>query len=265
MEYFNSAPAVNDLTRYGLKGKVRSVMETKYAMPDKESKEPSNQAIYQKLIRFNEEGFIREITLYKNNEVYLVDEFVTDIDGKPLEMNESLPDGTLNLNVRYFYDKDTCKSEALYNWSEDRVIGEICDPFDYYFDIIQNVPFTRVVYSYEYRGYCTEEKFLKADSSLSFKLVSKYDFRGNRLESGYIKANEMLSWITKYTYDRYDHIIESKVFKNNYIAVYSEFKYQFDDTGNWISKKEKREVHVNILTAGLDQRNMVTERNIEYY
>jgi hypothetical protein len=265
LEHFNGGRTVNDLTMFGLTGKVRSVMETKYVSQDKDNKESITQAIYQKYIEFNEEGYVREIKLYKNNEEYLITKYISDIDGKPLEMNEYLPDGTINLNVRYIYDKDTCKTEAIYNWSENRVIGEICDPFDYYFDIIQNEIFTRVMYSYEYRGYCTEENFLKADSNTSFKLTSKYDFRGNRLESAYFGGNGMLRWITKYTYDRYDHMVESRVLKTNYIAVKSEYKYQFDDSGNWISRNEKRVVYVNILTAGLDQRNTVTERTIEYY
>jgi hypothetical protein len=264
-ELFTGGSTINDLTRYGLKGKVRSVMEIKFAIPDKDSKESENQAIYQRFTVYNEEGYVQEIKLYKNNEEFLVTNFIADGEGKPLEMNEFLPDGTLNLNVKYKYNEDTCKSEAIYNWSEDRVIGEICEPFDYYFDIIQNGIFTRALYSYEYRGYCTEEKFLKADSSTSFKLVSKYDFRGNRLESAYFSGTGMMSWTTKYTYDRYDNMIESRVLKSNRIAIESEYKYQFDDTGNWISRKEKRVVYVNILTAGLDQRNTVTERTIEYY
>jgi hypothetical protein len=264
-EYNTGGSTINDLTRNGLKGKVRSVMETKYAFPDKDSKESENQAIYQRFTVYNEEGYVQEIKLYKNNEEFLLTKFTSDSDGKPLEMNEYLADGTFNLNVKYKYNEDTCKSEAVYSWSENRVIGEICEPYDYYYDIIQNEIFTKVLYTYEYRGYCTEEKFLNADSITSFKLVSKYDFRGNRLESAYFNGTGMMSWITKYTYDRYDNMIESRVLKSNRIAVESEYKYQFDDTGNWIYRKEKRVVYVNILTAGIDQRNTVTERTIEYY
>jgi hypothetical protein len=201
----------------------------------------------------------------KNNEEYLVSKFISGSDGKPVEMNEYLPDGSLNLNVKYNYDENGFRSEAIYTWSSDRVIGEVCEPFDYYYDIIQHEIFTKVEYKNEYRGFCTQENFLKSDGSTSFKLVSKYDFRGNRLESGYFEGNGMLSWITKYTYDRYDNLVESRVLKSNRIAVESKYKYQFDDTGNWTSRREDRVVHVNILTAGLDQSNMITERNIEYY
>ena len=155
--------------------------------------------------------------------------------------------------------------KRIYNWAENRIIGEICENTDYYYEIIQNDIFTKVLYKNEYRGYCIEENYLKADSSLSFKFVDKYDFRGNKLESGYFHGNGRLSWMTKYKYDRYDNLIESRVFKSNRIAVLSEYKYQFDVAGNWMIRKENREVHVNILTAGLEQSDTVTERIIEYY
>jgi hypothetical protein len=110
-----------------------------------------------------------------------------------------------------------------------------------------------------------EEHYLKADSTLSFKFVAKYDAHGNKLESGYFHGNGRLSWMTKYQYDRYNNLIESRVYKSNRIAVLSEFSYQFDSSGNWVVRKEKRQVHINILTEGLERANTVTERTIEYY
>jgi len=203
--------------------------------------------------------------LFANNEIYLVSKFISGSDGSLIEMNEYFPDGTLNLNVTYKLNDKGNKSEAAYHWSDNRIVGEICDPVDYYYDIILNEIFTKVIYEHDYRGYCTREDFIKADGCLSFRLTSKYDFRGNKLESAYFKGNEMLSWITKYEYDRYDNLIKSRVFKSNRIAVNSEYKYQLDEVGNWISRKEKREVFVNILTAGLNQSDVLTERTIEYY
>jgi hypothetical protein len=256
---------VNDLVKQHLKGEVKSIMETRYQLPENSGKGSVNKVIYQKFTLYDENGYEQEIRLYKNNEVYLTSLFINGNDGSLVEMNEYYPDGSLNLNVTYTLNEKGNKSEALYSWSEDRTVGEICEMVDYYFEIIQNVIFTKVQYQYEYRGYCTQEDFIKADGGLSFRLTTKYDFRGNKLESAYFKGDEMLSWITKYEYDRYDNLIKSRVFKSNRIAVYSEYKYQFDDIGNWINRKEKREVYVNILTAGLNQSDVLTERTIEYY
>ena len=256
---------LNDLEKYRLKGKVKSVMETKYALAGSSANKKDQEVIYQRLIRFDINGYEQESILYKNEQEFLIKKFNSGSDGIPFEMNEFLPDGSLNLNVKFITDDKGNQTEACYSWSENRLIGEICEQSDYYFEIIQNDIFTRVTYNYEYRGYCTEQNFYTPDSALSFRLTAKYDFRGNRLESAYFKGNELLSWITKYKYDRYDNLIESSVFKSNRIAVYSKYKHQFDMMGNWISREEKREVTVNIFTAGINQSDMLTERTIEYY
>jgi hypothetical protein len=255
----------NDLEKYRLKADVRSVMEIKYSVNEEKDDDSGNNITYQKQTLFDLKGYETESVLYKDGEKFLISAFVSGADGKQLEMNEYNPDGTLNLHVKYYFDEKGFRSEALYDWAENRKIGEICENTDYYFEIIQNEMFTRVIYKNEYRGLCTEESYLKADSSLSFKIVSKYDFHGNKTESGYFHGNGHLSWMTKYKYDRFNNMIESRVYKSNRIAVISKYKYEFDVAGNWVVRKENREVFVNILTAGLDRENTVTERIIEYY
>lgn len=256
---------LNDVEKYRLKGNVRSVMEIRYSLAKNADNEAKNKTTYQKYTLFDLNGYETESILYKNGEKYLVSSYLSGPDGKQLGMNESNPDGTLNLNVTYNFDEKGFRSEAIYNWAENRKIGEICDNTDYYYEIIQNDMFTKVLYKNEYRGYCTEEIYLKADSSLSFKIIAKYDFHGNKTESGYYHGNGHLSWMTKYNYDRYDNLVESRVYKSNRIAVISGYDYQFDEAGNWIARKEDREVIVNILTEGLERGNAITERIVEYY
>ncbi len=259
------AATFNDLNRLGLKGKVKSVMEVTYTVQGKTEDSEQKEIVNQKFLLFDETGFIKETRLFSNAAEYLISKFIREEDGKLIQMNEYRADGTLNLNVTYSYDAKGFRSEAMYDWSENRVIGEICERFDYYDDILQNELFTRVKYKNEYRGYCTEESFYTGDGRISFKITSKYDFRGNRLESAYLDGSDRLSWITKYNYDRYDNLIESNVFKSNRIAVESGYKYKSDDMGNWVSRTEDRTVYVNILTAGIEQSDLLTERVIDYY
>jgi hypothetical protein len=259
------ANKINDLEKQRLKGSVKSVMETKYSLADEGKNALKDEIISKKYTLFDRDGFETETILYKNGDEFLKSIYVFGADGKQEEMNEYNPDGTLNLNVKYKYDDKGFRSDAVYSWSENRKIGEICEKTDYYYEIIQNDIFTKVHYKNEYRGFCTEESYLKADSTLSFKFISRYDFRGNKTETGYYHGNGSLSWMTKYKYDRYDNLIETRVYKSNRIAVISIFKYQHDATGNWVIRNEEREVHVNILTAGLERDNTVTERIIEYY
>lgn len=256
---------INDLEKQRLKGRIRSVMEIRYTLTEEADSALKDEIIFQKYTLFDVNGYENETTIFKDGDEFLTSRYLTGVDGKQLEMNEYNPDGTLNLNVTFKYDDKGFRSEAFYNWAENRKIGEITEHTDYYYEIIQNDIFTKVLYKNEYRGHCTEEHYLKADSSLSFKFVAKYDFRGNKLESGYFHGNGRLSWMTKYKYDRYDNLIESHVYKSNRIAVISKYNYRFDAAGNWVVRNENRKVYVNILTAGLERANTVTERIIEYY
>jgi len=263
--FAHPAPDINDLEKHRLKGKVRSVMETKYSIEGKEINAAEDKIVYQKYTLFDMEGYQNQSTIFLEGEPFLVSKYNSGPDGKPFEMREYLPDGTLNLLVTYNYDDKGNIIEAVYKWKENHEVGEICENTDYYYEIVQNDIFKKVLYTNEYRGYCTEEKYVKEDNSLSFKFVTKYDFRGNRIEMGYHHGNGRLSWRTKYKYDRYANLIESSVFKSNRIAVFTIYKHQYDEEGNWVLRTEERDVHINILTAGLDTNNMITERTIAYY
>lgn len=256
---------ITDLAKYRLKGSVKSMMETRYALAGDTGSAVRDKITYQRLISFDKYGYETESTLYKDGASYLHALYLMGDEGRQIEMNEYHPDQTLNLNVTYNYDEKGFRTEALYHWADNREIGDFTGNTDYFYEVINNDIFTRVIFKNEYRGYCTEENYLKADSSLSFKFAYKYDFRGNKLESAYYHGGGRLSWLTKYKYDRYDNLIESRVYKSNYIAVHSGYGYQFDLVGNWVLRKEKREVYENILTAGLDRANTVTERIFEYY
>ena len=255
----------NDLVKYRLKGKVKIVKETRYVLSGNDKDAGKERLVYQKDIYFDENGYETENILYEGGKAYLASKYLFGPSGKQSELNEYKSDGTLNLNVVYGYDEKGYRTEALYHWADNYDIGEICENTDYYHEIIQNDIFSKVIFQNEYRGFCVREDYLKFNGDLSFRLTSRYDFRGNKTESAYFHGNERLSWITKNKYDRYDNLVESRVYKSNRIAVFSTYEYQFDDNGNWISRRGKRQVHVNILTAGLEKADMLTERTIEYY
>lgn len=256
---------LTDLEKHRLKGSVKSVMEIKYTLTDKTANAPKDKLVYQKLTKYDKYGYVVENILYRDGDEFLKSVYTFGSDGKPSVRDETASDGKHNLTVTYSYDKDGNLTEALYLWEKDYVIGEFSEYTEYYNEIIQNDIFSKVVYMLDYRGYVTEEKFLKEDASTSFSLSSKYDPNGNRLELSYFKGDGHLSWASKFKYDRYDNLIESRLFKSNRIAVLSNYKHQYDAAGNWVVQREEREVYVNILTAGLERADMVTERTIEYY
>jgi hypothetical protein len=256
---------LTDLERQRLKGSVRSVMETKYTLADKTANASKDKILSQKYTVFDKNGYEVENTIYQSGEEFLKSTFTFGPDGRPSGMHQIKADGTPNLDVIYEYDKKWNIAKAHYNWSEEHNIGEIGEETDYFYEIVRNELFTSIDYTSEYRGYTTGEKYLKPDSNVSFTIINKYDPRGNRLETAYFHSSGRLSWMTKFTYDRYDNLTESRVFKSNRIAVSSKYKHQFDDIGNWVVRREEREVQVNIFTEGLEQADMLTERIIEYY
>jgi hypothetical protein len=258
-------PKFTDLDKYRLKGKVKSMREIKYTLAEEGDAANRDKILFQKNTFFDIDGYETQSMLFKNGNEFLLSNYLFGADGKQSGMKEYNPDGTLNLQVSYKYNEKGFRTEASYEWSDNRKIGEKAENTDYFYEIINNDLFVKVLYKNEYRGYCLEEKYLKADSSLSFMFNYKYDFNGNRLESAYFHGNGRLSWMTKYKYDRYDNLIESRVYKSNRIAVISTYKHQFDEAGNWVRRNEDREVFVNILTEGLDRANTITERIFEYY
>jgi hypothetical protein len=256
---------LTDLERHRLIGRVKSVMEIKYTLTEKKANAPKDKIVYQKFTKYDENGYMIENIIFVANVEYLISRFTMGADGKPSGWNETTADGTRNLAVNYQVNEKGIIAEAIYEWEDDYKLGAICEYADYYNELIQNELFTKIIYTTEYRGYITGENFIKADGSTSFSLSSKYDPNGNRLELSYFKGDGHLSWISKYKYDRYNNLLESRLFKSNRIAVQSMYKHQFDETGNWVMRREERQVYVNILTAGLERADMVTERTIEYY
>jgi len=256
---------LTDLEKYYLKGNVKSLMEIRYSKGEGADSNARGKVIYQKYTTFDENGFEMKTVLYKDGGPFLTSTYVFGGDEQQVEMNQYHRDGTLNVNVKFTYDAKGFRTRADYHWAESRQNGDFYGNTDYYYEILNNDIYDKVVYKNEYRGYCLEEHYLRPDSTLSFKFVSKYDFRGNKLESAYLHGSGRLSWMTKNKYDRYDNMIESRVYKSNRIAVLTQYTYEFDAVGNWLVRKENREVYVNILTAGLEQGDMVTERTIDYY
>ena len=256
---------ITDLEKYRLKGSVKSVMETLYTLAEGGDSTAKDKILFQKLTLFNEDGYESGYTLYMNGQPYLVADYVFDPAGYQAEKNEYHSDGSLNVHVVYKYDEKGYRIRADYFWGEEREIGDFARNTEYYYEILNSDVYTKAIFKNEYRGFCTEEYYLRPDSTLSFKFISKYDFHGNKLETGYFHGSGRLSWMTKNKYDRYDNMIESRVYKSNRIAVITNYTYQFDAIGNWTYRKDQREVHVNILTEGLERADMVDERLIEYY
>lgn len=256
---------LTDLQRRYLKGKVKSVMETRTNEVVNEDGSVSKEITYKKFSLYNEDGFETETTIYNTNGKSSKLYFLYDTAKFNVGFKEFSEEGTLWLTVTYIVDKDGNKEIALYDWLERGGYDEIREKSEQLYEVLNRNPWDKVLYVNDYRGYHLEEEYLKADETLLFKFTYRYDIFGNKTEMIYFNAKGRTSWETKYKYDRKNNMVESTVYKSNRVAAISKYSYQFDSTGNWTSRTEKREVKRNILTSNLLEGKFTIERTIEYY
>ncbi len=262
---FAQPKGVSDLQKMKLKGPVRSVMEWKFLMADTSLSMLSDSLMHQKYTQFDPNGYEMEWKQFENGSVSRYAENIFGNNEKQSVQRQYNPDGSLYCEITYSYDKREFILEANYDWVEQRGYEENLIKNDFVFVIFEFYPYNKVLYENEYRGYVTREEFVQAGDRLFYTYEHRYDARGNKISMTYFNASGHTSWVTKYKYDRYDNLIASSVFKNSYIALETEYDYQFDEAGNWISRREKRKVYRNILTQSILDGNILTEREITYY
>jgi hypothetical protein len=255
----------NDLDRLRLKGPVKSMQET-WSSETGDGEQGNNSEItYKKVSRFNIDGYESQTTIYKEGNVYSQVRFSFDTAGNPAGLREFTPAGTLWLTVSYKLDDEGYKTEASYNWPEKRGYDELREKSEQLYEVLDRHPWDQVLYKNDYRGFPLEEKYLKSDGDMLFKFSYRYDFKGNKVEMTYYNFRGHTSWETKDKYDWYGNLVESTVYKSNRVAAKSVYAYAFDVYGNWVTRTEKREVEVNILTASLKAGTFVIRRDFEYY
>ena len=259
------AQKMTDLERLGVKGIVRSILETKYTIFDEGGDKIQDKIILSKQTIYNPDGYEAEIITYQNGEIASFSHYIFDAEGKQTELKEHKPDGTLRHSVSYKYDDKGLRTEAVFQWVEQQFYDNNRQKTEHVFEIFERNMYSRVVYLNDYRGLPLEEDYFRDDGTLSYRYVSKYNVFGNKTAMTYINSTGRTSWVSKHKYDRYQNLTEGKVFKSNRTAVSSKFSYKFDLYGNWISRYEKREVVDNVLTTHIERGDYLTEREIEYY
>lgn len=255
----------NDLERHRLKGKVKSVMETSMIISQTGDATAAGQVTYKKLALYNPDGFMTHATFYLAGGDFSFIEYHFDTAGNQTGFQEYTNDGTLWSDVTYKLDEHGLHTEAVYDWLEKKGYDELREKTDQLYEVLDRNPWDRVIYTYDYRGFPLEEKYLRESDDLLFKFSYRYDIRENKVFMTYYNYKGRTTWETKYKYDRKDELTGSNVFKSNRIAAESVYSYQYDAQGNWIKRTEQRKIHVNILTASLKGGTFEVQRIIEYY
>jgi hypothetical protein len=249
-----------DLERMKLKGAVRSLMITSYYINvDSESGE-RDTLIKQEQTFFDRTGQIYEVVHYENGIAGSISKFLFDSAGRQLLQREYDLGGNLIANITYKFDDRGYRAWAHYEWPDFDP-----DDDDFGFEATTRQPYNSIVYKNDYRGFCTEEQYLRPDKSQFCRYEHDYDFRGNKSEMNYYNANDRHSWRKTYKYDK-DNLVElSRMYKDNRIVLRSDYSYEFDTAGNWTKKTEYRKIYYNIYSSLLKKGDIVTNRKIDYY
>jgi len=256
---------ITDLQKQNVKGKVKSILEIRQGNTNSEDSSASAGVTYEKLSRYNIDGFEVETSILNNLGRTSTVSHLFDTAGYKIGLREYTQDGTLWLTVTYKLDENGSRLEAVYDWMGKGGFDEMREKSEQLYEVLDRNAWDKVLYKNDYRGMPLEEKYLRKDGSLLFKFTYRYDVLGRKTEMNYFNSKGRTSWETKYRYDKNGNLSESTVYKSNRVAARSEYSYQFDVNGNWTNRVEVRKVNYNILTSNLVEGKFVIERNIEYF
>jgi hypothetical protein len=257
-----------DIDIRGLKGSIRSIMETKYAVVEDESSDSAivkDTVIYQRQVLYNEFGFETAMHHYMNGVEVASQAYEFGAGGRKIALNKYDGNGTHFLRITYTYDEKGYCIGGVYDWLQKGIYNAISDKEELGIEDIDENLVMKVVYENNFRGLRMEERFLNMSGDITYRNTFRYDYLDKKVEMTYYRASGRVSWRTKYKYDRYGDLDQMRLFKDNRTAIESNFDYEYDSTGNWTSRYEHRRLVKNIMTAHLKGGNTITERTIEYY
>lgn len=233
----NYSKVKNDLSKLGLKGKVKSLTETTFFAVDKFGEIQKGNIMFKSIYLFNEKGNKTESIVYFMGKIPTKMIYKNDYNGNTIESNTYEADGSFSGKSIYKYD----------------ITGNIIMVNLYESDgSLKN----KWIYKYDDKGNEIEGDFYKSDGSLDKKTIYKYDGKGNEIERAFYKSDGSLSSKSLQKYDYKGFEIERGWYKSDgsFDEKYT-YNYTFDVTDNWIKKIELKNTFPQ----------SITEREIEYY
>ncbi|WP_120488692.1 hypothetical protein [Bergeyella cardium] len=235
----------NDLTEMNLKGKVKSIRETRYKAVEKfgeavKVKGDISDSDIEELL-FNEKGNIIEKNRFFYG-LYWKYTYKYDEKGNKIEGNYFNKDGSLCWKYTYKYDEKGNQIEE--NWfNPDGSLDK------------------KYTYKYDEKGNQVEENNFNKDGSLEDKFTYKYDEKGNQIETNWFNEDGSLERKFTYKYDEKGNLIETNWF-NEDGSLERKFTYRYtyyDQKDNWTQRIEYE------IENDIEKASTITERIIEYY
>lgn len=290
---------ISDLDKYVLKGKVKSLKETRYYAKIKDTaiiKEAISDNSYASYyILFSESGFITEYhALYPKKSVN-TKKIYSYSDGRLTEINEYGADGELKSKQVFEYDKKgNLAEDALYrdgkffekhSYSYDdkgrllmhtykNVHWKKNKSWNYFYDDTGKKTEVFVytgrkkkkmsweekhLYGYDQSGNLVLDSVVDYPDQFSQKTVYRYDAAGRKTEINNYDNNNSKDWGNTFKYDELGNITELGTFENNGGLKFSDTNYRKYIYDTTGNWIEKTSYDVNLSPT------IITERIIEYY
>jgi len=247
--------------KMNLNGSVKSLTQ----LENKLSPDSTSNIIQNSTKFFDNNGKIFELMKLKNHKLFSKINYYYSDSGNISYSRETNADGSLYLEIKYFYDDEGYIKSKFFDRSHQKSYSFDRQKADVEFEEYYSNLFTKIQYKCDYKGYKIEEKFLKDNGELTRKLTYKYDFKYNLVELKIYNSNGQAEKRIKYRYNNYNDILESKTYISNRLALTSTFSYVYDENDNWISRTEKRKLQENLFTTNIDSSDILTQRIITYY
>ncbi len=252
---------ISDLERMNLKGNIKTLLEIVQVIYENSEK----SIIFNTITNFNIDGMIVEKRILKKHTLFSRLVYNYNSENQITGFNDYNPDGSLYISVTYESDEDGFIIAEHYDRSTQRLYDEKRQPIDVLNEEYYEKLFTDIFYKRDFKGYKLEEKYLKANGSLSHKYLYSHNYKYYLVEKKYYNSANNLFYKTKYKYNEHGDSYKSTTFISHRLGYVTTFTYEYDVFDNWVKREETKEIEDNIFTKDVIRDLVVTDRIIQYY
>ena len=252
---------ISDLERMNLKGNIKTLLEIVQVIYENSEK----SIIFNTITNFNIDGMIVEKRILKKHTLFSRLVYNYNSENQITGFNDYNPDGSLYISVTYESDEDGFIIAEHYDRSTQRLYDEKRQPIDVLNEEYYEKLFTDVFYKRDFKGYKLEEKYLKANGSLSHKYLYSHNYKYYLVEKKYYNSANNLFYKTKYKYNEHGDSYKSTTFISHRLGYVTTLTYEYDVFDNWVKREETKKIEDNIFTKDVIRDLVVTDRIIQYY
>jgi len=256
---------LTDLDKMGLKDSVKSIRIITHSVSDDVNTGNDEKVVSDQLSMYNIYGNEIEKHIYKDGKLFSKIIFEYDENNHKRSLKDFTANGEPYLTVSYTTDQKGYITEALWDRSLQRLYDDERNPIDVEFEKIYQNLYTKVTYKNSYNGKVLTEEYFKPDGSKSGKYAFTYDHKGHKKTSAYYNSKGVSTSDKKYYYNSKGLAETCKLKIRHRLAMTSNFKYIYDEKGNWIKRIENKYIIESIYTQDFDDGTIITYREIAYY